>query len=448
MVGGLALEPGDEILTSDEEHPGLLGALAAARETARRRACARCRSARDRRGGRAADAPRRLLARRLDERLARAGRARATLDVPVVLDGAQGVGAVPVDVAALGCDAYAGAGQKWLCGPDGTGMLFTSARAARAPGGRRGAATGTSPNPGDGLDARLHPDAPAPGRASPERRDAGLRAGAAFDLLESAGWRGRARARRASSRSASRELLAERGRDRRPARCDDARRPSQRRPRRRARPPRAGGGRAARHPRAAVAAGLGRRLERRERPGAAARTRSTRERRYTGRSSRRARAEGRRAASATAPATARDCSLARAAAGGRRCRPVLNTHRLAQNGYANIFYSAAVKSMLHSLHNFLFVSFDPGGLSQRRQAAAGAVAAGGEREAVRLRPAQPAAAGGDHRRGDGRRRSTSCCERASWARRGGRRGAALALRSSPRSSPSPATTASTRCCSC
>jgi 4-amino-4-deoxy-L-arabinose transferase-like glycosyltransferase len=41
---------------------------------------------------------------------------------------------------------------------------------------------------------------------------------------------------------------------------------------------------------------------------------------------------------------------------------VLSTHRLAQNGYANIFYSAGVQSMLRSLHNFVFVSFDPGGL--------------------------------------------------------------------------------------
>ncbi|HEV3034556.1 MAG TPA: glycosyltransferase family 39 protein [Solirubrobacteraceae bacterium] len=41
---------------------------------------------------------------------------------------------------------------------------------------------------------------------------------------------------------------------------------------------------------------------------------------------------------------------------------VLNTRNLAQNDYGNTFYSAAVKSMLHSLHNFLFVSFDPGGL--------------------------------------------------------------------------------------
>jgi 4-amino-4-deoxy-L-arabinose transferase-like glycosyltransferase len=41
---------------------------------------------------------------------------------------------------------------------------------------------------------------------------------------------------------------------------------------------------------------------------------------------------------------------------------VLNTNRLSQNGYANIFYSAGVKSMLRSLHNFLFAAFDPGGL--------------------------------------------------------------------------------------
>src|ERR1700730_12134822 len=41
---------------------------------------------------------------------------------------------------------------------------------------------------------------------------------------------------------------------------------------------------------------------------------------------------------------------------------VLHAPRPAQNGYANIFYSAAVKSMLRSFHNCVFVSFDPGGL--------------------------------------------------------------------------------------
>ena len=41
---------------------------------------------------------------------------------------------------------------------------------------------------------------------------------------------------------------------------------------------------------------------------------------------------------------------------------VFNVISLAQNGYANVFYAAGVKSMLRSLHNFAFVSFDPGGL--------------------------------------------------------------------------------------
>jgi L-cysteine/cystine lyase len=44
--------------------------------------------------------------------------------VPLLLDGAQGIGAVPVDVRALGCDFYAASGQKWLCGPEGSGCLY------------------------------------------------------------------------------------------------------------------------------------------------------------------------------------------------------------------------------------------------------------------------------------------------------------------------------------
>ena len=40
----------------------------------------------------------------------------------------------------------------------------------------------------------------------------------------------------------------------------------------------------------------------------------------------------------------------------------LNLYKLTQNGYANTYYAAAVRSMLLSWHNFFFVSFDPGGL--------------------------------------------------------------------------------------
>lgn len=41
-----------------------------------------------------------------------------------ICDAAQSAGMVPSNVYALGVDAYACSGQKWLCGPDGTGALF------------------------------------------------------------------------------------------------------------------------------------------------------------------------------------------------------------------------------------------------------------------------------------------------------------------------------------
>jgi L-cysteine/cystine lyase len=42
------------------------------------------------------------------------------------VDGAQSGGAIPIDVKALGVDAYAIPGQKWLCGPEGFGALYVS----------------------------------------------------------------------------------------------------------------------------------------------------------------------------------------------------------------------------------------------------------------------------------------------------------------------------------
>ncbi|HKR62016.1 MAG TPA: aminotransferase class V-fold PLP-dependent enzyme, partial [Pyrinomonadaceae bacterium] len=41
-----------------------------------------------------------------------------------VVDGAQAVGNIEVDVAAIGCDAYAAPGHKWLMAPKGTGFLY------------------------------------------------------------------------------------------------------------------------------------------------------------------------------------------------------------------------------------------------------------------------------------------------------------------------------------
>lgn len=207
-IGGLELGDGEEILTSDEEHPGLLGALAATR---------------DLRGVAIREVPLPSIADAVGPRTrliacSHVGWASgllapaelAALDVPVVLDGAQGVGAVPVDVHALGCAAYAGAGQKWLCGPDGTGMLYVSpSLRERLTVPRRGFR-----NLGDadaGLDAGLKED----GRrfdAMSLSAEAVACALAAHEVLAEAGWSEvHARARGLAARLAG--LLAERGRE-------------------------------------------------------------------------------------------------------------------------------------------------------------------------------------------------------------------------------------------
>ena len=127
VVRGLDLRPDDQVVTTDVEHFGLIGPLVASG--------ARIRVARirDRPPAEAFDAIRaevtprtRLLALShvvwiTGHRLP-AAELRDATGLPVLVDGAQSAGAIPVDANAF--DYFTVSAQKWLCGPDLTGALY------------------------------------------------------------------------------------------------------------------------------------------------------------------------------------------------------------------------------------------------------------------------------------------------------------------------------------
>jgi len=123
VLHAIDLNPGDELLTTDEEHPGVLGPLATARDT--RGVSVRVVPFEDL-PGEVTAATRAVVTSHVSWATGRVMDTAplAAADALLVLDGAQGLGAVPVDVKALGCDFYAASGQKWLCGPGGMGYLY------------------------------------------------------------------------------------------------------------------------------------------------------------------------------------------------------------------------------------------------------------------------------------------------------------------------------------
>jgi selenocysteine lyase/cysteine desulfurase len=183
VLAGMDLGPHDEILTSDQEHPGLIGPLLAAREF----------------GVKIRVGPLARLSEAVEETTtviacSHVGWADGTIadpalgstGLPLVLDGAQGVGAIDVDVEALGCAAYAGAGQKWLCGADGTGLLYVAPEWTERIRSI-GPAYFAFAEANKGLDSTLHEDARRHDTASLPREGVAMSIAAA-ETLGAYGW--------------------------------------------------------------------------------------------------------------------------------------------------------------------------------------------------------------------------------------------------------------------
>ncbi len=127
VVSGLGLEAGDGVVTTDAEHFGLTGPLLAAG------ASLQIAKVRETRAEDVFDLIREQITSRtrlialsavswIDGTLFPWRELQESSGLPVLVDGAQSVGALEVDAGAA--DFYTVSAQKWLCGPDATGALY------------------------------------------------------------------------------------------------------------------------------------------------------------------------------------------------------------------------------------------------------------------------------------------------------------------------------------
>jgi len=118
--------------------------------------------------------------------VAGAARAARAVGALVLVDGAQSVGAIPVDVGAMDIDTYAFPAHKWLLGPEGLGALWVSPRALdRIDLTASGYESGTDHALGGGVvvhpGARRHEVSTLPAALLPAWR-------ASIEWLEELGW--------------------------------------------------------------------------------------------------------------------------------------------------------------------------------------------------------------------------------------------------------------------
>jgi L-cysteine/cystine lyase len=129
VVWGLELGAGDEVVTTNAEHPGITAPLA---ELAHRRGVT-VRVAEPTRAAIAAELTARTRLVAFSHVLWTTGEVLPLPELAadahdhgalLLVDGAQSGGAIAVDAPASGADFYTLSGQKWLLGPSGTGALW------------------------------------------------------------------------------------------------------------------------------------------------------------------------------------------------------------------------------------------------------------------------------------------------------------------------------------
>jgi L-cysteine/cystine lyase len=127
VVAGFGLRPGDEVVTTNSEHPGLLAPLHASGATVRV-AEVTTRPTGDALEAIAAEVTPRTRLIALSHVIWTTGQVmpvhelRRATGLPILVDGAQSVGAIDVEVGDL--DFYTVSCQKWLCAPEPAGALY------------------------------------------------------------------------------------------------------------------------------------------------------------------------------------------------------------------------------------------------------------------------------------------------------------------------------------
>ena len=136
VLSGIDWLPGDEVITTDEEHPSLCHPLLYLQKT---------------KGIKVIFLPistdPATMVKRLDQAKTARTKMVAMSHVPCetgtrlpakaicswarengllsLIDGAQSFGAMEIDVRDMGCDFFSSNGHKWMCGPKGTGVMYT-----------------------------------------------------------------------------------------------------------------------------------------------------------------------------------------------------------------------------------------------------------------------------------------------------------------------------------